>query len=273
MQRKPEAAVHRGWVKLWRRLQESELWLSEPFTRGQAWVDLMGLANHKDGWIRKRGIKVEVPRGCCAWSELALSERWKWSRGKLRRTILEWEKDEKIVQQKNRVTSRIHIINYDQYQGDDTTNGQQTVQQTDINKNEKNEKNEKKRSKPSRPSVQDPPGFAEFWVVYPRKAGKGKAREAWKKAAKKFNGSCSLLEICLKSLEAQKQSDQWQRDAGQFIPHPATWLNQERWEDELESKETTHGRSGTTQDNSGRSADEQDPYTRAALDRPRRSFR
>ena len=35
------------------------------------------------------------------------------------------------------------------------------------------------------------------------------------------------------AVEAQKQTEQWKRDGGQYIPHPATWLNQMRWEDEL----------------------------------------
>ena len=38
----------------------------------------------------------------------------------------------------------------------------------------------------------------------------------------------------VKSVEEHKLSDQWLRDNGQFIPHPQTWLNQRRWEDEVE---------------------------------------
>ena len=38
----------------------------------------------------------------------------------------------------------------------------------------------------------------------------------------------------MRALETQKKSDQWQRDNGAFIPHASTWLNQQRWEDELE---------------------------------------
>lgn len=41
--------MYRGYVKLWRRLKDSDLWLSEKFTRGQAWADLVMLANHKPG--------------------------------------------------------------------------------------------------------------------------------------------------------------------------------------------------------------------------------
>jgi len=138
-----------GWVKFHRRYLSSDLWLSEPFTKGQAWVDLFSIANHKDGFIRVRGNRIEVKRGQVAWSQLKLSKRWKWSRGKVRRFLDELENiDDKIVQQKTRVTTLINILNYESYQSCDTTDGQQTVQQTDnrqyTNKNVKKEKNVKK---------------------------------------------------------------------------------------------------------------------------------
>jgi len=148
-----KAEMHRGYVKLWRKLQSDPMWLSEKFTRGQAWVDLVGLANHSGGFFRVRGNKVEVKRGQLGYSELSLADRWKWSRGKVRRFLaeLESEMEQKIVQQKTFLTTLITILNYEIYQGDGTTHstadGQQTVQQTDsrryTNKNDKNDKNDK----------------------------------------------------------------------------------------------------------------------------------
>lgn len=70
-------------------------------------------------------------------------------------------------------------------------------------------------------------GFDRFWAAYPKKVGKGAAEKAFSKAP--INGR---LADVLTALERQKHSEQWQRDGGQFIPHPATWLNQRRWEDE-----------------------------------------
>lgn len=72
-----------------RSLLQSDRWLEEPFTRGQAWVDMFGLANHKDGYIRVSGYKVIVQRGQLGWSQRALCTRWKWSRGKLIRFLNE----------------------------------------------------------------------------------------------------------------------------------------------------------------------------------------
>jgi len=139
-----------GWVKFHRRFLDSDLWLSEPFTKGQAWVDLFSIANHKNGFIRVRGNRVEVKRGQVGWSQVRLAKRWKWSRGKVRRFLDELEDiDKKIVQQKTRITTLINIIKYELYQADDTTgnttDGQQTDNRRYTNKNEKNEKNNKKK--------------------------------------------------------------------------------------------------------------------------------
>lgn len=68
-------------------------------------------------------------------------------------------------------------------------------------------------------------GFDLFWNTYPRKVGKGKAEEAWIK--NKPN-----VEDVLKTLSWQKQSKQWFKENGAFIPNPSTYINQKRWLDE-----------------------------------------
>lgn len=69
--------------------------------------------------------------------------------------------------------------------------------------------------------------FNIFWKAYPKKTGKGAAEKAFYK----IRPSEELLQKILHAIEIQKQNDQWRRDNGQFIPLPATWLNQKRWED------------------------------------------
>lgn len=76
--------------------------------------------------------------------------------------------------------------------------------------------------------------FEKFWSIYPRKAGKGKARDSFRK----ISPNSELLEKILKAVEQQKKSEQWEKDNGKYIPNPATWLNQGRWDDELTIKKT-----------------------------------
>jgi uncharacterized protein YdaU (DUF1376 family) len=71
-------------------------------------------------------------------------------------------------------------------------------------------------------------GFDEFWAAYPKKTGKAAAMKAWAKLKNK-TGS---LAGCLEALRWQRTSDQWTKDGGQYVPNPATYLNQERWLDE-----------------------------------------
>ena len=68
--------------------------------------------------------------------------------------------------------------------------------------------------------------FEKFWSAYPRKEGKQKARDAFEKVE-------VPIETLLEAIENQKRSAQWCKDNGQYIPHPATWLNGKRWEDQM----------------------------------------
>ncbi len=117
-----------------RGLLNSDRWLSEPFTRGQAWVDLFGLAQFTEGFFRIRGIKVAVQRGQLAYSQLTLASRWHWSRDKVRRYLVELEKYGDIIQQNNEVTTLITIIKYDQWQLPNTTNDTTNKQQKNNRK-------------------------------------------------------------------------------------------------------------------------------------------
>lgn len=73
------------------------------------------------------------------------------------------------------------------------------------------------------------PVFDAFWQVYPKKTGKEAARKAFKKIPK------SAHSLLVPAVEAQKKSRQWMEENGRFIPNPATWLNQGRWEDEIQA--------------------------------------
>ncbi len=89
----------------------------------------------------------------------------------------------------------------------------------------------------SKPETKD---FEQFWALYPRKIGKGAARKAWEKI-NPVNGLCET--IC-QQVERAMHTEQWTKEAGKFIPNPATWLNQARWEDTYDAatnQSTHHG--------------------------------
>ncbi len=74
--------------------------------------------------------------------------------------------------------------------------------------------------------------FAKFWDAYPKKVGK----QAAEKAFAKVKRPAETLTLILKALAWQCASEQWQRDGGQYIPNPATYINQGRWDDEQPSE-------------------------------------
>ena len=70
-------------------------------------------------------------------------------------------------------------------------------------------------------------GFADWWSVYPNKKAKPAALRAWRA----LKPNAELVGILIAAVTASLKSEQWMKDAGRFIPYPATWLNQKRWED------------------------------------------
>lgn len=77
----------------------------------------------------------------------------------------------------------------------------------------------------------DNPMFQAFWQAYPRRIGKGAARTAFKRAIKFSSGD----EIVQGAIAYASHCEEMGTEK-QYIPHPSTWLNAERWEDDLESE-------------------------------------
>ena len=92
-------------------------------------------------------------------------------------------------------------------------------------RNTKQKQNKKQNIKPHTPYT----GFDIFWIDYPKKVGMQSAIKAWNKLCPSYD----LRQKILTALKQHKESPEWIKDGGQFIPHAATWLNQQRWKDEL----------------------------------------
>ncbi len=71
--------------------------------------------------------------------------------------------------------------------------------------------------------------FLTFWKAYPKKKDKKRAERAFLK----LNPQEELLERIMAALEVQKNTPDWQKNGGQYIPMASTWLNGARWEDEI----------------------------------------
>jgi hypothetical protein len=74
--------------------------------------------------------------------------------------------------------------------------------------------------------------FEFFWKTYPKKLDKGRV-EKW---FSKNKPSKELVDLMIKQVERFKQTEQWKKEDGKYIPYPATWLNSKCWEDEFETE-------------------------------------
>jgi hypothetical protein len=89
--------------------------------------------------------------------------------------------------------------------------------------------------------------FAKFWEAYPKKVAKAHAEKAFAKAIKHTG-----LETMLAALQVQSASVDWNKDGGQYIPNPATWLNGARWDDTPVAIQKSGNQSGPKRDARGR---------------------
>lgn len=86
------------------------------------------------------------------------------------------------------------------------------------------------------PEVQEPDdGFLAFWAAYPRKEKKQHAHQTWKKAKLTAEDRAAILV----KLEKRNWPTYWLKEFPDHVPHPATWINDRRWEDEQTSTTLT----------------------------------
>ena len=114
-------ASNEGWIKVYRKIMDHPDYFAEPFTRIGAWMDLVLMANYAPGFVRIRGIRVEIEAGQVAISAYQLAERWQWSRGKVLRYLEELENAHRIILQKTNVCTLISVRNNYECQATDTT--------------------------------------------------------------------------------------------------------------------------------------------------------
>jgi hypothetical protein len=135
-----------GWIRIYRSTQDHWLWQDKPFSKGQAWMDLLLLMNHKDGAVFFRQEKIDVERGQRVTSILKLSERWGWSRKKTTLFLNHLKQDNMISMKIDNRKTIITVVNYGFYQGgldgkvqqEQQETLQQGSQQRNTNKNENN---------------------------------------------------------------------------------------------------------------------------------------
>lgn len=159
--------MEQGWVSLHRQIREHWLWKDKPFSKGQAWVDMILRANHSEAKIVVDKEIICIPEGAFYSSETALSEDWGWSRKKVHGFIDVLTKDTMLGIEKHRKGAVFFLINYSNFRCMGTAKAPQKNRtgtavepQWNTNNNDNNENNDnnsfsyrKKRGKKKSESV------------------------------------------------------------------------------------------------------------------------
>ena len=232
-----------GYILLHRSLIDHPLFAREVFTEWQAWIWMLMRASFEPHEMRIRGTHkvVKVSRGQLVTANRVLSETWGWSVNRVRR-FLELLKNEAMIDtQPDTHHTIITICNYDRFQSkltktdtpiDTDLNTQaDTVTDTQANTRINNIKNLNKEKKDILVKRKNPSeelgGFEQFWQAYPKKVKKKRAQELYLKVTSANQATDDQI---LKGLSAYLQSREVKSG---YISDPTTWLNGERWNDEI----------------------------------------
>ena len=246
--------LEQGYIKLYRSLLRWE-WYDDANTF-RVFVHLLLTVNHEpQKW---HGITIDRGQRLASFSKIA---------GELRLSVQNIRTSIDHLKSTGEVTCRSQgghsiftVVNYNSFQQltSQPTNSQQSPNKVLTNdqqqrKNDKNIEKEKNILPPKSPQGEGQAedltvetaggtadaairpktpvqGFEEFWKAFPKTASKGSALKAWNK----LRPGRELREKIMAAIERAKKSEQWNRENGRFIPYPATWLNAQGWEDELE---------------------------------------
>lgn len=168
-----------GWISLHRQLVDHWLWTDKPFSKGQAWIDLLMLAKHRDDKLISQGKLIDGKRGSVYRSVLFFANRWGWDRKKVKRFLDALECEGMITVNSTTHGTTISIINYSKFQDSGTANetadGITTPQpagQPLPTYNKDNKENKENKYKYNAP-------FQAVWEAYPRKKEKAAAYKAY----------------------------------------------------------------------------------------------
>lgn len=203
-----------GWIKLHRKLRDCDLWNCEPFSRGQAWVDILLMVNHDDKKVVLGSQVKVVKRGQTITSIRKLSDKWQWGNKKTLAFLGQLEELDMIHRESDTKKTLLTVINYDDYQlvgntkeytkgnTNDNTNDHTDNTQT-INKRNIKNKKENNMSKKEHQNEVDKL-FESVWNLYIRKEGKTSVTKAAKEEI--FKVGYDKMKTCIEKYAKEKQN-------------------------------------------------------------------
>jgi hypothetical protein len=191
-----------------RSIFKNPLWYAEKFTKGQAWVDLFGNANHSDGYFEKNSQRVDIKRGQTGRSIETLAKDWRWSRNKVKRFLKRLKDEHMIEHETNHLTSVITICNYDKYQfikkDSELPNEPSDEPSDEPSLEPQTKKKEERRKKKEINNIH----FEKLFTDYPNtKGSKSQTLKNYNSSKKKYKLTDEqIYTACMNSVQKQKDS-------------------------------------------------------------------
>jgi hypothetical protein len=217
-----------GWIKLHRSILDDPVWTTATVDQKVVLITILLQVNHEPNQWMWKGEKFEVRPGQLVTSLSSLSRMAGVSVQSVRSAIARFEKLNFLTNESTKTGRLISIRKWAAYQSTDVLPNK-GVNKAPTKTQQLTRMKEVKEDKHM-------PEFDQFWEKYPKKVGKQNAIKAWRK----INPDPELVTVVMESIEQQKTTEQWQSANGKYIPHPATWLNQRRWEDEIAEDQGSH---------------------------------
>lgn len=234
-----------GYFKLYRELLNKPIWLNSSNEQRVILITLLAMANWKETEWDYYGEKIKLNPGQFIASAPAIKERCNSSEitiMKIRTALERFEKLDfltvSLTGKSTKSGKLITIVNWRFYQSNEEEDNRQnnrqnnkeiTDRQPTDNRHIKEEGKEYKELKEDKEK-----GFERFWELYPSKRKKPVARIAWMNMRVHSEEQYALINA---AVERYKKTNQWQEENGRYIPDPDTFLQDERWTDEIKLSE------------------------------------
>ena len=226
--------MHRGYIKWWRKIEDSAVWQSYYHPQKVLFAQLLKMANYQITRVSIGGEEIELQPGQLWTSQETLMKRAYMTRQEVRTSLKNLEKLQFLTRKLTKRGSIITINNWDIYQTDNELPNQESNQALTSHSPSVNQaltmSKEGKEGKKVKNNILSSEKFDAFWKHYPRKIGKSKAVAKWNARIRSGADHDDLIMACRNYAEARRGEEM------KFTKHPSTFLGSD-WQDWLKPSE------------------------------------
>lgn len=216
-----------GWIKIHRSIKDHWLYTEKrTFSKFEAWHDILIMVNFSDAKAMIKGKLYEIKRGQSILSLESWGKRWNWDKSKVRRFMNALQSDAMIVLESDNITTRLTVCKYETYQGERNADETQTQRKRNTNEHQTTPIEEEQEQQEGKKEIISINVFDELYNLYNKKVNRTASLKAFNKI--KITEYDAIRKHIPNFVKTFKDK--------QFQPYFSTYLHNERWNDEIETK-------------------------------------